>query len=194
MELFSMPLRLYVCNRFHITHLIEKENKTMKKLLIILVGLTLAVVVTTGAAFALTSDGSDTPGEGSEDQVDEPSGDQPTATSIDDIDLNECNWIHNITACEDEVVGSSAVCAEEVPDCNDTLVIGPDEKGTIEPDFGEDGPYLVPDREVECGAEQAVSITSDGEVSCLDLSSTSQTDDGKDMVSPGSHPVVEPAQ
>ena len=49
--------------------------------------------------------------------------------------------------------GSSAVCADEEPDCN-ALVIGPDVEygeGTIEPDFGEDGPYLVPDREVNCG-------------------------------------------
>ena len=29
----------------------------------------------------------------------EPSDDQPTATSIDDIDPNECNWVHNINAC-----------------------------------------------------------------------------------------------
>ena len=35
----------------------------------------------------------------------------------------------------------SAMCAEEVPDCDDTLVIGPDEEGTIEPGLGEDGPY-----------------------------------------------------
>ena len=29
----------------------------------------------------------------------EPSGDQPTATSIDDIDPDLCNWVHNINAC-----------------------------------------------------------------------------------------------
>lgn len=167
----------------------------MKRWLIVLIGLTLAVAVTTGAALALTGDRSDSPEQDAVGQADELDGDRHIVTSIDDIDPNECNWIHNITACEGEVPGSSAVCAEEVPDCNDTLVIGPDGEGTIEPDFGEDGPYLVPDREVKCGPDQAVSITSDGQVSCWDLSSPSQADDGKDSsVSPGMPPVVEPAR
>ena len=63
-----------------------------KKWLMPLVGLTLALAAITGAGFALGGDGSD---NGKPD----PSGDQPTATSIDDIDPNECNWIHNINAC-----------------------------------------------------------------------------------------------
>jgi len=84
------------------------------------------------------------------------------------------------------------MCVEEVPDCIDMLVIGPDEEGIIEPDFGEDVAYLVPDRDIECGSDQAVSITSDGLVSCLDLE---PTEDDKDFaVSPRMPPVVEPAQ
>ncbi len=115
----------------------------MKKWLIPLLGLTLALAVTAATGFALAGNGAGTP---------EPKdSDLPT---------------------------SSAVCAEEVPDCNDTLVIGPDEEGTIEPDFGEDGPYMVPDRDVVCGPDQGVAITSDGQVSCLGLGDASQTDDG----------------
>ena len=107
----------------------------------------------------------------------EPSGDQRTVTSIDDIDPNECNWIHNITAC------------------NDTLVIGPYEEDAIEPDFGEDGlSYLVPDRDVVCGPDQGVAITSDGQVSCLEPADPQPGDNGQVMVSPGKPPVVEPAQ
>ncbi len=86
----------------------------------------------------------------------------------------------------------SAMCAEEVPDCDNTLVIGPDEEGTIEPDFDEDGPYLVPNRDIECGPDQGIAITSDGHVSCLDLEPTK--DDKDSSVSPGVLPVVEPAQ
>lgn len=82
---------------------------------------------------------------------------------------------------------SSATCAEEVPDCNDTLVIGPDGEGTIEPDFGEDGPYLVPGRDVVCGPDQGVAITSDRQVSCFDLGDGA----GKANDEPGD-PVVEP--
>ncbi len=92
---------------------------------------------------------------------------------------------------------SSAVCTEEVPDCNDTLVIGPDEEGTIEPDSGDDGPYVVPERDIACGPDQGVAITSDGQVSCVDLGNPGQIIgpvDAVDMVSPGSPPTVEPAQ
>ncbi len=55
-------------------------------------------------------------------------------------------------------------------------------------------PKNLPDSDVQCSADQAVSITSDGQVSCGDLDSPSKTDDGKDMVSPGAPPAVEPAQ
>ena len=32
----------------------------------------------------------------------EPLNDEPPITSIDDIDPDKCNWIHNINACEEE--------------------------------------------------------------------------------------------
>ncbi|MCH8200065.1 MAG: hypothetical protein IIA54_08395, partial [Chloroflexi bacterium] len=79
--------------------------------LITLVGLTIAFAAITGGGFALAGEGTDAP------DVGEPSGDGLVATSIDDIDPNECNRIHNITAC------------------NDTPVIGPDGEGAIEPDI-----------------------------------------------------------
>lgn len=49
-------------------------------------------------------------------------GDGQVVYSIDDI----INWIHNIKACEGTEPGISV-----------------DEEGTIKPDFGEDGPFLV---------------------------------------------------
>jgi hypothetical protein len=64
---------------------------------------------------------------------------------------------------------TSAMCAEEAPDCLDTLVVGLDEGRAIEPDFRGDGPYLVPDRDVECGPDQGIAITSGGHVSCVDV-------------------------
>ena len=65
----------------------------------------------------------------------------------------------------------SAMCVEDVPNCNDMLVAGSDEGGAIEPDFGEGEPYLAPDRDVECGPDQGIAITSDGQVSCVDVGS-----------------------
>ena len=142
----------------------------MKRWLIVLAGLTLAVVVTTGAAFALTGDGSDNPEQVAADQDDEPSGDQPTATSIDDIDPDVCNWIHNITACE-----------------------GDPEDPFPMPDLGGPGALdLTSDEEIQCGPDEAVSITPDGQVSCLTLY---QPEDDKDSsVSLGVPPVIEPAR
>ena len=64
----------------------------MKKWLLVLGWLTLVIAITTGATFAMAGDGSATPGDGG----------LITVTSIDDIDPNECNWIHNITACESQ--------------------------------------------------------------------------------------------
>ena len=164
-----------------------------KKWLIPLVGLALTLAVG-GVGFALADSGASTP-EGTAEQMDEPSGDQPPIRSDEGIDPDECNWVHNITACGDEVDKQGiGACTEGVYDCNDTLVIGPDEEGTIEPDFGEDGPYLAPGH-VKCGPDQGVAITSDGDVvSCLDPGDAGQADDGQDIVSPGKPPVVEPAQ
>ena len=86
------------------------------KWLITVLGLTMTLVVIIGGGFAVAGNGTDAP------EVFEPSGDGPPVTSIDDIDPNECNWIHNITAC------------------NDTPVVGPDGEGVIEPDISRGEP------------------------------------------------------
>ena len=68
-----------------------------KKWLLTLVALTMALAAITGGGYALAGDGTDAP------EVFEPSGDgPPTATSIDDIDPNVCNAVHNIGACTQE--------------------------------------------------------------------------------------------
>ncbi len=201
----------------------------MKKWLIILMGLTLVAAVTTGAAFALTSNGSDTPVEGSEGQIDEPDGDLPPIRSDEDIDPNECNWIHNITACGDEVLEPSGdqppVRIDDDMDPNEcnwihniTACEGEDmgSEDGVEPDqgiavgepypdkgeiIGEPEPYpmpipgtpvdSIPVSDVVCGPDQAVSITSVGQVSCWDLDPTKVDKDAE--ASPGMPPVVEPA-
>ncbi len=112
----------------------------MKKTwLITLIGLTLALAATTAGVAALTSGGSTSPAQESVGEPD-PSGDQGPVTSIDDIDPNECNWIHNITACEGEPGPGIAV--------------------------GE--PYPLP-VDKECGPGATVPITSDGQYLCYDL-------------------------
>ena len=78
------------------------------------------------------------------------------------------------------------------PLASDSQPIGLDETGTIEPSFGKDEPYLVPDRDVNCGSDQSVAITSDGQASCLDIAPNSGGD--QDMVSPGRPPSVSPGQ
>ena len=136
------------------------------KWLITLVGLTIAFAAITGGSFALAGEGTDAP------DVGEPSGDGPTTTSIDDIDPNECNWIHNITAC------------------NDTPVIGPDGEGAIKPDISIGEPYPMPTEDKPC-VPMAV-VTSEGEVSCLDLAPDTGDDQGQ--VSPAGPPVAEPVR
>ena len=138
------------------------------KWLITLVGLSVAFAAITGGIFALAGDGTDVP-----DLV-EPSGDGLVVTSIDDIDPNECNWIHNITAC------------------NDTPVIGPDGEGAIEPGFSVGEPYPMPTADKSCGPMAVVAITSEGEVSCLDLAP--DPNDDQAQVSPAKPPVAEPVR
>ena len=139
------------------------------KWLIIVVGLTIAFAAITGGGFALAGEGTDAP------DVGEPSGDGPVATSIDDIDPNECNWIHNPRAC------------------NDTPVVGPDgEAPPIEPGISVGEPYLTPTADKSCGPMASVAITSEGEVSCLDLAPDTGDDQGQ--VSPAGPPVAEPVR
>ena len=138
------------------------------KWLITLVGLTIAFAAITGGSFALAGEGTD-----ARDVV-EPSGDGPTATSIDDIDPNECNWIHNITACNDTQL-------------LDRLLDG---EGAIEPDISIGEPYPMPTADTPCVPMAVVTITSEGEVSCLDFAPDTGDDQGQ--VSPASPPVAEP--
>ena len=138
------------------------------KWLITLVGLTIAFAAITGGSFALAGEGTDAP------DVGEPSGDGRLVTSIDDIDPNECNRIHNITAC------------------NDTPVIGPDGEGAIEPDISVGEPYPMPTADKPCVPMAVVAITSEGEVSCLDHAPDTGDDQGQ--VSPAGPPVAEPVR
>ncbi len=73
-----------------------------KKWLVLLVGLALVVAASTGVALAQTGDGAETLEQGTTGQVDEPTGQQTPIRSDEGIDPDECNRIHNITACEDE--------------------------------------------------------------------------------------------
>ena len=140
------------------------------KWLITLVGLTIAFAAITGGGFALAGEGTDAP------DVGEPSGDGPTATSIDDIDPNECNWIHNITACNDTQL-------------LDRLLDG---EGAIEPDISIGEPYPMPTADKPCVPMAVVAITSEGEVSCLDLAP--DTSDDQAQLSPARPPVAEPVR
>lgn len=78
----------------------------MTRWMVALVGLTLALAMTAGVVFALTGDGTPTPQPEPQGPVDEPSGNLPPIRSDEDIDPNECNWVHNITACGDEGLDS----------------------------------------------------------------------------------------
>ncbi len=143
----------------------------MKRWLIPLLGLTLALVAITGAGFALAGNGTDAP------EVGAPSGDQPPIRSDEGIDPNECNWLHNIPACEGEPEPGIAV-GEPYP--------MPD-PGTPK------GPYPMPD-DITCGPDQGVAIDSDGQVSCLEPADPQPGDDGQDMVRPGRPPIADAIQ
>ncbi len=110
--------------------------------------------------------------------------DDPVVTSVDeDIDPNECNWVHNIDACEGE------------PDPNQHNGPVNDPAVAIEPgpDIAVGEPYPLP-VDKTCGPGATIAMTSDGQFSCLDLDDASQTGDGQDMVSPEAPPVVKPAR
>ena len=110
----------------------------MKKWLIVLMGLTLAVAVA-ATTVALAVGGG---------EADEPPADQPPIRSDEDIDPNECNWVHNITACEGEPEPSGS-CAEDAPHCKDTLDPRPDVGEPYSPSTtdGPKGPAPTPVQE-----------------------------------------------
>ena len=139
--------------------------------------------------------------------------DQGPITSIDDIDPDKCNLIHNITACSpeelealggthllDDAPASSTVCAIEVPDCIDTMVVENGvEGGEIEPFFDEedvrDLNFQSPEDAImqDCGlAGGSVYVTSDGEVGCIPADTLGEEGDDVEFVSPGEPPHIEP--
>ena len=79
---------------------------------------------------------------------------QGPVTSIDDIDPNVCNMVHNITACEGESEPAGIAVGESYPVPDTTLP---------------KGPAITPDQQAQCGPDQGIAITSEGQVSCLDL-------------------------
>ena len=144
----------------------EDEDMNMKKWLIAVVTLTLALgIAGVGMAFALAADG------GSDDPEDP---NDPDATSIDDIDPNLCNAIHNINACTPEEL--------------EGLGLNP------EPLFpGGEAQYEVQSHEEadaqDCGlAGGTVYVTADGEMGCI----PHELEDGGVGETPAQPPTVVP--
>ena len=114
----------------------------MNKWVIILVAVTLAIGASSGVVFALTADGGGnnpevpnstesvgeaSPGLPGDDESLSDFGDGLVVTSIDDIDPDECNLIHNRNACTPEeleevgvasISGSVTVTVGEPDECN----------------------------------------------------------------------------
>ncbi len=81
---------------------------------------------------------------------------QPPVTIIDGMDPNECNWVHNINACSD--TGSGSVETDRMPG----------------PGIAVGEPYPLPNTKgpkgpAPCGPDEAIAVTSEGQVSCLNL-------------------------
>ena len=157
----------------------------MKKWLIPLIILSLALT-TGGVATAVTlnsdSDGDPTP-----------------YRSDEDIDPNKCNWVHNITACDEDIGADERYPVDPfpMPDLG-----GPGEpsgfevEGEPEPIFSDGEPgYIVQSPreaiEMDCGlAGGTVYLTSEGEVGCAVVHDLE--DNGNDLISPSQLPVIEP--
>ena len=132
----------------------------------------------------------------------EPSGDH-IVTSIDDIDPNECNWVHNITACaepsqRDDVNGiccKPLVEGEANPNHRDGPVNDPAVVREPGPGIAVGEPYPMPTADKACGPGATVAITSDGQVSCFDLGDgTGTVDDGPGDVVVEPQPPIEPTR
>lgn len=101
----------------------------MKKWPILLVGLALVVAASTGVALALTGGGTETPEPGLGEQLDDATGHLQPIRSDEGIDPDECNQVHNITACEDKSEPGIAV-GEPYPwptDVGDSKPFDPDQ-------------------------------------------------------------------
>ena len=183
----------------------------LKKWLISAVTLTLALG-TAGAvtAFALSGDGgSDNPevpnggdtagealhGDPTYEQWLSDFGEGTVATSIDDIDPNVCNAIHNINACtpeELEELGMAPITDSIVVDESDS---GTEVEGDPEPLFVDGEPqYEVQSYEEvvrqDCGlAGGTVYVTSDGEIGCVPVHDLQGSGEGETQAQP---PVIVP--
>ena len=185
----------------------------MKKWLVALTTLTFALA-TAGAvtAFTLTGSEGEDPGDVNpaggtahchpayEEPLSE-GGDGKVVTTIDDIDPNECNAVHNINACTHEqleelgmgpITGSITV-GEPHP-------MGEPDPGTDvhdkpEPLFVDGEPRHMAPVQLECGTGEGVYVTSKGEVGCT---APPELEDGREGQSheaqaPESEPLVLPA-
>ena len=164
----------------------------MRKWIVSLVALSL-VLATAGAvaAHALSSDDVGTDREGSGGELLEPSEGWVTATSIDDIYPNKCNFIHNINACSPEELQAFGI----YPISGSTGIADPSDPGVEvedqrEPGFvdGEPG-YPTPTTAIECGEGEGVYVTSNGETGCT---VTRNLEDDGPQESQGQLPQVEP--
>ncbi len=176
----------------------------MKRWLISAVTLTLALA-TAGAvtAFALTADGSsdnfqvpdggDTAGEvlhgdPTYEQWLSDQGDGKVVTSIDDIDPNVCNMIHNINACTPEQLeelGNLAAISWIVDP--DTVV-----EGEPEPPFVDGEPVTIQ----ECALAGGIFwATSDGKVGCDIVNDLERDGEGETQAQPPLiYPELEPME
>ena len=165
----------------------------MRKWIVSLVALSL-VLATAGAvaAHALSSDEVGTDREGPGGELLEPSEGWVIATSIDDIDPSQCNFIHNINACSPEefyqafgrypVSGSTGI-----PDPSDP---GVEVGGKPEPLYVDGEPrYPAPTTGIECGEGEGVYVTSNGETGCT---VSGNLDDAGPQEWHGQLPQVEP--
>ena len=93
---------------------------------------------------------------------------QGRVTSIDDIDPNVCNLVHNLNACT----------AEEL-----------DEGGQIEPGVEVEGSIGI-EPPIDCGFGEDIYVNSDGEVGCVVAPDLEES--GEELVSSSQPPIIEP--
>ena len=93
----------------------------------------------------------------------------PTATSIDDIDPNVCNFIHNINACTPEELAEMGMAPVSASIGIDEPHPGTEVEGKPEPLFEDGEPEYNSTTQHECTLDQGVSVTSDGEAGCVDV-------------------------
>ena len=105
-------------------------------------------------------------------------------TSIDDIDPNVCNAIHNINACSPKELEGFGVAPT-----TGSIAVGESnpstgEVGKPEPLFkdGEPGPIQITD--LECSLDQWVYATSEGQTGCVDVIAEEEQRQVHDLIFP----------